>query len=88
MYNISGMVAFDPDNCVAMVSTVVTLNEILAEMLSMLIQNETQDMMTMRIREFRIERGHIEALTWDAMFRSRRAAILAVGGGGGFHLIR
>ena len=34
------------------------------------------------IREFRIERRHIAALTWDAMFRSRRAAILA--GEGGF----
>ena len=27
-----------------------------------------------------IERRHIAALTWDAMFRSRRAAILADGG--------
>ncbi len=34
-------------------------------------------------REFRIERRHTAALTWDAMFTSRRAAILA-GGGGGF----
>ena len=34
-------------------------------------------------REFRIERRHIAALTWDAMFRSRRAAILVDGGGGG-----
>ena len=32
-------------------------------------------------REFRIERCNIAALTWDAMFRSRRAAILAGGGG-------
>ena len=31
-----------------------------------------------------IERRHIAALTWDAMFRSRRAAILADGGGGVF----
>ncbi len=31
-----------------------------------------------------IERRHIAALTWDAMFRSRRAAILADGGGGLF----
>ena len=30
-------------------------------------------------REFRIERRHIAALTWDAMFRSMRAAILADG---------
>ena len=35
-------------------------------------------------REFRIERRHMAALTWDAMFRSRRAAILADGGGGVF----
>ena len=33
-------------------------------------------------REFRITRRHIAALTWDAMFRLRRAAILAGGGGG------
>ena len=31
-----------------------------------------------------IERRHMAALTWDAMFRSRRAAILADGGGGVF----
>ena len=30
-----------------------------------------------------IERRHMPALTWDAMFKSRRAAILADGGGGG-----
>ena len=30
-----------------------------------------------------IERRHMAALTWDAMFKSRRAAILADGGGGG-----
>ena len=35
-------------------------------------------------REFRIERRHIAALTWEAMFRSRRAAILAGGGGGSY----
>ena len=29
-----------------------------------------------------IERRHMAALTWDAMFKSRRAAILAEGGGG------
>ena len=29
-----------------------------------------------------IERRHMAALTWDAMFKSRRAAILADGGGG------
>ena len=29
-----------------------------------------------------IERLHMAALTWDAMFKSRRAAILADGGGG------
>ena len=29
-----------------------------------------------------MERRHIAALTWDAMFRSRRTAILADGGGG------
>ncbi len=28
-----------------------------------------------------IERRHMAALTWDAMFKSRRAAILADGGG-------
>ena len=27
-----------------------------------------------------IERRHMAALTWDAMFKSRRAAILADGG--------
>ena len=31
-----------------------------------------------------IERRHMAALTWDAMFKSRRAAILADGGGGGY----
>ena len=31
-----------------------------------------------------IQRRHIAALTWDAMFMSRRAAILADGGGGGY----
>ena len=36
--------------------------------------------MTSRSREFRIERRHIAALTRDAMFRPRRAAILADGG--------
>ena len=36
------------------------------------------------IREFRIERRHIAALTWGAMFRSRSGAILAGGGGGLF----
>ena len=29
-----------------------------------------------------IERRHMAELTWDAMFKSRRAAILADGGGG------
>ena len=29
-----------------------------------------------------IEGRHMAALTWDAMFKSRRAAILADGGGG------
>ena len=29
-----------------------------------------------------IERRDMAALTWDAMFKSRRAAILADGGGG------
>ena len=31
-----------------------------------------------------IERRHMAALTWDAMFRSMREAILADGGGGGY----
>ena len=35
----------------------------------------------MYTRELRIDRRHIAALTWDAMFRSRRAAILAGGVG-------
>ena len=40
---------FDPDIWVAMVSTVVTPSEIRAGIASMLIQNETQDRITMRM---------------------------------------
>ena len=48
------------------------------------VNNNKRASTAIATREFRIERCHIAALTWDAMFRSRRAAILAGGGRGSY----
>ncbi len=48
-YDTLGILLLDPDSWVAIVSTVVTPNEILAGTASRLIQNDTQDKITIKM---------------------------------------